>query len=344
MTLADVRRKAAPRLKTALLGTGCCAALRILRPSRAVGILRYHAICGPEGHTYADPSICVSPSAFERQVAYLASNYRVLPLADVVAALIGGESLPPNALAITFDDGYADNLSAARILARYGVTGTFFLTAGCIDGRQPFWPAEVRALIPAIPTDRLSLNADGETLVMPLKTAADRLAAIDRVTRLFKSHPIPVRERLRKELRDQAGAAQVPSVLLRWTDVAEMHRLGMTIGAHTLTHANLPSAGVVDATREIVASKESIEKELDIPATLFAYPNGGAERYYTPELQRIVATAGFRAAFSSRNGFAQSGSDLYALERIQVAERLEDLVFALEVERFAFKPRKSAAC
>jgi hypothetical protein len=71
---------------------------------------------------------------------------------------------------------------------------------------------------------------------------------------------------------------------------------------------------------------------------MFSYPNGGAERYYTPELQRVVADAGFAAATSSHNAFAGRDSDLYALERIEVEERLEDLIFALEVERFAFRP------
>jgi peptidoglycan/xylan/chitin deacetylase (PgdA/CDA1 family) len=344
MNLAALRRKTAPRLKTAMLRMGCYAALRSMRPSSVLGVLRYHAICGPEGHEYADPAICISREAFEGHVSYLAANYRVLPLPEAVAAIRNQKSLPANAVAITFDDGYADNLWAARVLARHGVTGTFFLTAGCINGQQPFWPAEIRALISAIPASNLCLTLKGKIFELPLHGVQSRQDAIHRVTRLLKSHPIPVRERLREELRAQAAAARVPSVMLTWNEAAEMHELGMTIGAHTLTHANLPSAGQEDATREIVESKEKLERELDIPVTLFAYPNGGAEQYFTPALQRIVATAGFRAAFSSRNGFARPGSDMYALERIQVAERLEDLVFALEVERFALKPVQTSVC
>jgi peptidoglycan/xylan/chitin deacetylase (PgdA/CDA1 family) len=338
MKLAAVRRKLGPGLKTTLLGTGCYSALRRIRPSRVLAILRYHAICGPEGHTYADPAICISPAAFERHVKYLAANYCVLPLPEAVAALRSHKRLPANAVAITFDDGYADNLWAARVLAQHGVTGTFFLTSECISGGQPFWPAEIRALISVIPGPDLRFALEGKILELPLRGPQDRAAAIRQVTRLFKSHPIPVRERLREEVRIQAGAARVPSVMLTWGDVAEMHALGMTIGAHTRTHANLPSAGLKDATREIVESKEQIESALRTTVTMFAYPNGGAEQYFTPELQRVVAAAGFRAAFTSRNGFARRGSDLYAVERIQVAERLEDLIFALEVERFAFKP------
>jgi peptidoglycan/xylan/chitin deacetylase (PgdA/CDA1 family) len=130
--------------------------------------------------------------------------------------------------------------------------------------------------------------------------------------------------------------------MLQWSQLAEMQRLGMTIGAHTVTHANLPSAGLDAATFEIIGSKERLERELGVPVSLFSYPNGGAERYYTPELQQVVAQH-FDAAATSRNAFAGPSSDLYALERIQVAKRVEDLVFALEVERFAFKPKRRPA-
>jgi hypothetical protein len=72
---------------------------------------------------------------------------------------------------------------------------------------------------------------------------------------------------------------------------------------------------------------------------MFSYPNGGAERYMTREVAALVRDAGFAAATTSRNAFASPASDLYALERVQVSERLEQLIFALEVERFAFQPK-----
>jgi hypothetical protein len=71
---------------------------------------------------------------------------------------------------------------------------------------------------------------------------------------------------------------------------------------------------------------------------MFSYPNGGAERYMTDDVARLVREAGFEAATTSWNGFAGARSDVYALERVQVQEEMADLVFALEVERFAFKP------
>src|SRR5204862_3326708 len=133
----------------------------------------------------------------------------------------------------------------------------------------------------------------------------------------MKSNVIPARDEIREQLRDAAGRPELPRHMLTWDELAQMRDLGMTIGAHTYTHANLPSAGLTDATREINEAKARLERELGTPVTMFSYPNGGAERYYTPELQRVVADAGFAAATSSHNAFASRDSGLYALERIE---------------------------
>jgi len=332
-----LRARAAPAAKTALLRMGGYSACRSLLPSRQVAILRYHAICGDEGFAYAEPGICISPGAFERHVEYLAKHYAVLPLPEVVTRLRERRPLPSNAVAITFDDGYADNLEAARTLGRHGVSGTFYITAGCLAGEQPFWPAEIRTLVASIRQPVLRLSAAGHVVEIPVASAGERLVAIRTLSKLLKAHPIPVRESLREQLRDAAGPVRLPDCMLRWEELAEMHRLGMTIGAHTLTHPNLPNAGS-DAALEIHGAKTRLERQLGTSVTMFSYPNGGAERYLTPEIARMVRDCGFAAATTSKNGFAGPDSDLFALERIQVQERLEDLLFALEVERFAFRP------
>jgi len=336
--LARLRHDAAPAAKRLLFRSGAYAALRALRPSRGLAILRYHAVCGPEGSAYADPSICVAPAAFEQHVAYLASEYRVLPLAEAVGCLRQGKSLPANAVAITFDDGYADNLPAARVLARHRATATFYVTTSCLAGEAPFWPSEIRHLVARLEAPEMRLKSAGEELVIPCGSDRERQLAIRRLARVFKSHTIPVREALREELRSAAGGCDAVSPMLTWDAVREMHRMGMTIGAHTMTHPNLPNAGASDAWLEISGSKARIERELGAPAAMFSYPNGGAERYKTDEVEAMVRRAGYEAATTSRNGFARSGSNLFALERVQAWHGLEDLAFALEVERFAFKP------
>lgn len=337
--LTALRRRIAPAAKTLLLRTGGYRAIRTVTPSRQLAILRYHAICGPEGHAYADPAICISPDAFERHVQYLASQYTVLPLPEATRLLKAGRPLPSNAVSITFDDGYADNFDAARVLHRHGLSATFYLTTNCLAGGQPFWPTELRTLVARLPGPSFTVQTP-QPLTLPINTDETRYKAVKALTRLCKTSPIPVREALRDELRRLAGADAAPTpTMLTWPQVEEMAGLGMDMGGHTLTHTNLPSAGPEAAWREIDDCRRTLIDRLGGQVTQFSYPNGGAETYHSPALHEMVRRAGFAASASSTNGFASAASDMYALERIEVEERLEDLVFALDVERFVFKPR-----
>jgi peptidoglycan/xylan/chitin deacetylase (PgdA/CDA1 family) len=324
--------------KSVLFRSGFYSVFRRVAPSRQLGILRYHAVCARDAG-YAEPGICVTPAAFAAHVAYLASNYRVLPLPEAADTLRRGLSLPQNAVAITFDDGYADNLHAAEVLARHGLSATFYLTAGCLAGGEPFWPSVLRSLLAGIDGPELFVTVPGVDLRLPVASKAEKRAAVAKLTKTFKAHPVPVREAIRKRLRELSTNTSAASPMLTWDEVRRMHALGMTIGSHTMTHPNLPNAGPERARAEIFESKARLEAEIGAPVTMFSYPNGGAERYMTREVASLVREAGYAAATTSRNAFATPSSDLFALERVQVSEELDRVVFALEVERYAFKPK-----
>jgi peptidoglycan/xylan/chitin deacetylase (PgdA/CDA1 family) len=340
--LAAVRHTIAPIARRAGFRSGLYGALRRLLPSRALAILRYHAVVEPRACWYAAPGICVSPAAFERHVAYLTARYSVRSLPHIVEAVATGAVLPDNVVAFTFDDGYADNLLAARILAKYGASGTFYITAGCLKGEAAFWPTEVRVHAQALAGRDIELMAGATAIRIENRNAGHVEPAARALSKLFKSHSVSVRDDLTAQLRRQSGIAPPKSPMLTWDELREMHALGMTIGAHTITHANLPSAGLEVAGVEIRESRRLLEVQLNAPVTMFSYPNGGADLYYTPDIQQLVREAGYHAATTSRNGFATRASDLFALERVKTAESLEDLVFALEVERFAFQPSSVA--
>src|SRR5215470_13527447 len=86
-------------------------------------VLVYHRVTEPDPFTTA----AVTPAQFERQMAYVARRFNVLDLSEIVRRAEEG-SLPPDALAITFDDGYADNYEAAYpILRRHGLPATIYL-------------------------------------------------------------------------------------------------------------------------------------------------------------------------------------------------------------------------
>ncbi|ETX01911.1 MAG: hypothetical protein ETSY1_05520 [Candidatus Entotheonella factor] len=326
-------------VKWLLLRLGFFRLLRWWWPRRELAVLRYHAVCLP-ACTYASRGISVTPKGFERQVRYLAKHYAVMPLEEAVACLRSGELLPPNAVAITFDDGYHDNYTAFQILRAYGACATFFLTSNCIDDREVFWVSEVRHLILRTSQTVMRLDVPVKQVseqAFDLRTAEEREAVVSQVTRLIKSCTIAEREvvlqALRTALADVDKPFDGPQLMLSSEQVQDMLEGGMSMGGHTLTHANLPSAGLADAQHELLQCRLHLQQRFGMGAMAMAYPNGGANAYVTPDIQRLAQETGYDSAWTSASGFVDETTDLFCGPRIGVSESLVQLVYDLEGER-----------
>jgi len=331
-------------LKWIFLQVGVYAVIRKLFPRRAVAVLRYHAVCAAPC-TYASRSICVTPEAFRRHLRYLTARYPVLPLHEAVERLQKGERLPVNTIAITFDDGYHDNYLAFRILQEYGATATFFLTTNCIDDREIFWVSEVRHLILQTARTRFALDVQTVSHHFELTSPAQRETAVSVVTRLLKSCTIAEREAVREALRtalDDVDATFEDGPLMLSSDqIREMLAGGMTIGGHTLSHCNLPSAGLQDAAYELTECRHDLLRRFGLATAAMAYPNGGANAYVTDEVQRLAQEAGYSSAWTSAHGYVTADTDWYRGPRIAVRESLAALIHLLEVDRL-FSSRTTA--
>ena len=117
---------------------------RIWPPKPKPLILMYHRVADdPIDHW----GLAVSPCRFEEHLQVLRATRHSLPLTEFVRALVAG-TLPPDAVALTFDDGYVDNLVAAKPrLAAADVPATVFVTTGYVDRSEAFWWDELARLI-----------------------------------------------------------------------------------------------------------------------------------------------------------------------------------------------------
>jgi peptidoglycan/xylan/chitin deacetylase (PgdA/CDA1 family) len=90
-------------------------------------ILVYHTIDKTDG-----PKACaetISPERFEQQLRWLSRRRRVVSLEETLT-----RSAKENVVAITFDDGYRDNLTIALpLLEKYSLPMTLFAVAGFVD-------------------------------------------------------------------------------------------------------------------------------------------------------------------------------------------------------------------
>jgi peptidoglycan/xylan/chitin deacetylase (PgdA/CDA1 family) len=334
-------RAGAWAVKRVLFHSGLLGLARLSRARVRGLVLRYHALT-EDGRDvdYATPDICLPVAAFRLQMAFVKRAYSVVSLDAMVDALASGGTLPPRALAITFDDGYADNHRLGLpVLTGLRLPATVYVSTGCLDGGPPLWMSAVRTLV---------LHAPGASLVIPgvasitLGTSGQRGAAVRAATRALV--PLPPAERAEK-IAAAAGAAGVDvdgrlaAVMLTWAQVRELAAAGWTIGAHTVTHLNVALADPAAAERELADSRDAVAACIGGAPVHFAYPNaGGQHRYFGPEVTEILRRLDYRSATTSRPGPIRPGVDPFALPRIGVSPRLApviELAAALERQRLA---------
>ena len=263
-----------------------------------------------------DPLLPDEPSAteFDALLRHIKSRFHIVALSDAVGRLVE-HALPAGALAVTFDDGYADNLSvAAPLLRRHGVPATVFISTGYLEGSACMWNDVVIEAIRSTACGALDLATLGLGSV-PVASIPERRAAIDRVLGAIKYLGPPERD-LRAQQVLRAAAVEAPSGLMLTPDsVRSLADWGLEVGAHTIRHPILAVTPPEDAWREIHDSKRDLERTLGRTVSLFAYPNGVPSRDYSVEHVRMVREAGFAAAVTTAWGAASDSSDVLQLPR-----------------------------
>jgi peptidoglycan/xylan/chitin deacetylase (PgdA/CDA1 family) len=276
----------------------------------AFPVLKYHRV-----NDEADPFFpALAPEVFERQMALIARTYVVLPVEELVERTQRG-TLPRNALAITFDDGYRDNLThAAPILARYGLSATIFLATGLIGASHAPW------------FDRLAeafkgTRADGYVApwgqVLPLDTLGARLSALGQMQDYMKQLSDDELQRTLEVVQVRLGVSEGErrkSSMLSWDDVHALRGLGFTIGAHTVSHPILSRVSRDRAEAEIRESRATITSVLGQAPRAFAYPNGKPADYNTM-VSLLVRDAGFSCAVTTRFGVNTPATPPFELRR-----------------------------
>jgi peptidoglycan/xylan/chitin deacetylase (PgdA/CDA1 family) len=334
------------RLAVRILASRAAAETLGRIPSADGVILRYHSVNGDPGWSgdYIQPSLVVSPDVFDRQVSFLASNHRIVGMDELVAALRGGKRLDGRAVAITFDDGYEDNHRfALPILRKHGATATFYVTTGAVEDETVLWTVELRNAVRRSRERGLSLSfLSGRAI--DISTPEAKESAIKLLTGMVKRVGT---EEAHDMLKEILAATGVPPgrlerrVMMSWDELRTMHRSGMTIGAHSVTHLNLPCLETADVVREVRGSKEALERALGAPVAHFAYPNGRTGRNFDARVAHVVADAGLLSAVSCVNGPASRRYPRYAIPRLGVRETDRDparLSCAIQRARFT-RPR-----
>jgi peptidoglycan/xylan/chitin deacetylase (PgdA/CDA1 family) len=286
------------------------------RPQAGPVILLYHRIVERE----TDPlGVCVAPENFARQLEQVRATREVLPLAD----LVDGEP-SPRAVAITFDDGYHDNLEhAAPALAAAGVPATLFVATGQVGDGRGFWWDELERILLAAGEgvdDALTLELDGQPRAFRVGTEDERRVARRQLHAWLQPMAPEVIETALALLRAWAGLpgdARTPE-LDRAMTPDELRAVastpGLAIGAHTRSHRSLRHADAATQDAEIAGSRDDVATWLGRKPTSFSYPFGVPGADLDDSVVARVRAAGFSLAVTTTPG-AFGRADRFLLPR-----------------------------
>ncbi|HQU80559.1 MAG TPA: polysaccharide deacetylase family protein [Azonexus sp.] len=282
----------------------------------SLSVLYFHRVLAER-----DPLFPDEPTAdeFDTMMGWVQKQFTVIPLAEGVQRLING-SLPPAAAAITFDDGYRDNLEvAAPILKRRNLPATLFVASGFVDGGIMFNDMVIEAIrrtsMPVLELAELGIAP------LPLGSWEERRDAVSRLLPAIKHLPAPRRSEIVASLGVRAQVTLPDDLMMTKKQLRDLAGLGFEIGAHTENHPILAVLPDDHAYREITRGREQLEDMIDKRVGLFAYPNGRWGKDFDERHVAMAKACGFDAAFSTEPGVCCKRSDLWSLPRFTPWDR-----------------------
>lgn len=239
-----------------------------VRNADTLTVAMFHRVLDPDDRRWqsCDPDYTLSTELLAQSLRFFKRHYHVVSLPELLAARRGEAPLPPRALLVTFDDGWADNAEfALPELQRAGLPALLFVVADAVGQRQPFFQEQLVAA-----WRRGALDVSELALSMQLQTtSADGLAGLRVLIAQLECLDPVARDAILARFADvlDDGARHM-------VDVPDLQRLqcgGVALGLHGKTHA--PLTAVPDLDAELAGAREALAGVMNDSAD----KNGGGD-------------------------------------------------------------------
>jgi len=296
--------------------TGESARARARLDGRCAAVLMYHRVLPAERarQLHVEPGMFVTPGTFARHLDWLMASFSIRPLHEIVAHLESGEPLPRGACAITFDDGWHDNLEhALPALRARRAPATIFVVSDRVGTAGAFWPDEVcRRLAPRTAADRARILRQAG-LPSPASDVDGALQALKQLDEDTRAEALTA---IRRETAAASGAEAPERELLDWSELDRLAEQDVAIESHAASHAILTGVSRSKAREELERSLARLRERGHARHGLLAYPSGA----FDDGIVELAREAGYRAAFTTQVGLASRGEDPLRQPRVAVHE------------------------
>lgn len=253
---------------------------------------------------------------FKEQVAYIKKHYHVISAYELMDAIESGSCLPPNALLLTFDDGYIDHFTEVfPVLEKEKLSGCFFPPAQSILENKILDVNKIHFIIASTSEKNLLVEhlfrvLDEYRNLFHLKSndfywkkcgAPNRFDSAETIfVKRMLQRDLPkelrniITDRLFKKFVSIDEEAFSKELYMSLDQVAYLQSNGMYIGSHGYEHCWLNSISADAQRREIDLSLQFLEKVgSDTGRWIMCYPYGGYDESLLSILKQRNCIAGF---------------------------------------------------
>jgi len=280
-------------------------------------ILMYHSVADNTKSKWIDPQNHIAADIFAEQMDFLAKNRNVIPLDELLSIVKQQKNPPSGTVAITFDDGYLDNLDvAAPILERYNFIATLFLPTKYIDRGETQWIDQVYSAFKFRTNKILEWGLASIVRYNLNQTNQFEMAYKAVCKDLIIANP-EKRHELLEDLKNQLTPDKLPPRLtMTWDDIKTLQKdyKCFQFGGHTLEHTDLTNVSEEVAVNELLSCASEIKKEINIYPENISFCYGRTSE----NLRRITAEAGFKSACGGEGTgpLVHSRTNIFRLPRV----------------------------
>jgi peptidoglycan/xylan/chitin deacetylase (PgdA/CDA1 family) len=249
-----------------------------------------------------------------------------ISLEDVVRADESKSRLPPKSFAITFDDGFLNNLTvAAPILRDMSIPATFYITTDFIDSNRMSWIDRIEWALESVGTGEIRLPWNLASSVF--HSHDDKKSLLTEIRRNVKSDPKIGMDKLASDIQKQLILPETWSTndhldkKMNWDEVKELASYPLfNVGGHSHTHAILSFLSEAELDQEVDLSLSMLWEKARIGPRHYSYPEG-LEHCYSKMVVEKLKRRGViicPTAIDGENSLDDSGivDKLFHLKRV----------------------------